>query len=367
MISCQYPSIQEQKNCPNPSLNVLRGNLPQINSVFYTDRRLIESLCYEAIEQPGVQINIRAPKQMGKTHLMNCILSHARSEGYHTVSVNLQLVNTEILQDLEHLLQWFSTRISKQLGLPSICDYCNYNSLCNKSNITDYFEEIILPNLAQPLVIAIDEINQLFAYPDIAREFLLLLRIWSDFSDLRSVRANIKGIDSLLWDKIRLITVHSTEVLLPSSIEPYLLNNGLVIELPEFTLAQVQKLAECYGLEIVQEDIKRMMILLGGHPYRLQLAFYSLKQELITLEELLNNSEIALTIYAEHLEEQWWNLQRYPYLEAVFTQIVRQSNPVEGMVEQCSRLYKMGLAKQHWVLCCLSCELFRPFFLSRLL
>ena len=50
----------------------------------------------------------------------------------------------------------------------------------SKANATDYFEDVLLANLARPLVIAIDELNQLFAYPDIAREFLLLLRTWSE-------------------------------------------------------------------------------------------------------------------------------------------------------------------------------------------
>ena len=205
------------------------GQMP-LDSVFYIDRPILESLCYEAIGQPGAMVNIRAPKQMGKTSLMSRILARARSLSYHTVSVSLQLTNGEILQNLKRFLQWFCARVSKQLGLSNAiaggalsatADFWD-NQLGSKSNATDYFEDVLLANLARPLVMAIDELNQLFAYPDIAREFLLLLRTWSE-------QAKARVADSNPWHKLRLVTVNSTEILMPPSIDPSLLNTGLVI------------------------------------------------------------------------------------------------------------------------------------------
>jgi hypothetical protein len=100
---------------------------------------------------------------------------------------------------------------------------------------------------------------------------------------------------------------------------------------------------------------------LGGHPYRLQLAFYYLQQQTITLEELLENSASTAAIYADHLEQQWWNLQRYPNLLPSFTEIVRQSSPVDCEAVQASQLHKMGLVHLHGLQASLACELFRPF------
>ncbi len=342
------------------------GQMP-LDSVFYIDRPILESLCYEVIGQPGAMVNIRAPKQMGKTSLMSRILARARSLSYHTVSVSLQLTNGEILQNLKRFLQWFCARVSKQLGLSNAiaggalsatADFWD-NQLGSKSNATDYFEDVLLANLARPLVMAIDELNQLFAYPDIAREFLLLLRTWSE-------QAKAKVADSNPWHKLRLVTVHSTEILMPPSIDPSLLNTGLVIELPEFTPAQVKALASRWEQEITAQQIEQLITLLGGHPYRLQLAFFYLQQQTIILEELLENSAIATAIYAEHLQQQWWNLQRYPDLLPSFTQIVRQSSPVECEAEQASQLHKMGLVHLQGFQASLACELFRPFFRDRL-
>jgi AAA-like domain len=302
---------------------------------------------------------------MGKTFLMTRILAYAKTQGDRTVSLNLQLADADILQNLERFLQWFCARVSKQLKLPTnrrsakqIADFWD-NSLGSKSNATDYFEDVILANLDRPLVIAIDELNQLFAYPNIAREFLLLLRTWSE-------KAKARVADSNPWHKLRLVTVHSTKILMPSSIDPSFLNTGLVIDLPEFTPAQVQDLAGRWEQEITEQEIEQLIALLGGHPYRLQLAFYYLQQQTIILEELLENPEIALAIYAEHLQQQWWNLRRYPYLLPSFTQIVKQSSPVDCTAELASQLQQMGLVHLHGLQASLACELFRSFFRDRL-
>jgi AAA-like domain len=186
-------------------------------------------------------------------------------------------------------------------------------------NATDYFEDILFANLVnptspgenRPLVIAIDELSQLFAYPNIASEFLSLLRFWSE-------QAKAGDGDRNPWYYLRVVTVYSTEIQIPISIDRSLMNTWLTIDLPEFTPAQVQDLAERWGEETTVQQVEQLMALLGGHPYRLQLAFYYLQQQTISLRQLLENSEIAIAIYAEHLQQYWWNLQRYPNLWAIF-------------------------------------------------
>lgn len=351
----QTHKMDRQKDELQPRCPTTPGGQMPLDSLFYVDRPILESLCYEAIGQPGAMLNIRAPKQMGKTSLMTRILARASSLGYHTVSVSLQLADGEILENLERFLKWFCARVSKQLGLPNaLADFWD-NSWGSKSNATDYFNDVLLANLARPLIIAIDELNQLFAYPDIARELLLLLRTWSE-------QARVKVVDSNPWHKLRLVMVHSAEILMPPSINPSLLNTGLVIELPEFTPAQVQDLAQRWEQEITEQQIEQLITLLGGHPYRLQLAFYCLQQQTITLEKLLENSEITLAIYAEHLQQQWWNLQRYPDLVIVFREIVRTSSSIDCEVEQAFQLQQMGLVRLDSLRASLVCELFRPFF-----
>ncbi|MEH2249069.1 MAG: AAA-like domain-containing protein [Nostoc sp.] len=120
------------------------------------------------------------------------------------------------------------------------------------------------------------------------------------------------------------------------------MNTGLVIELPEFTPDQVQELARRWGEEMTAQQIK------NANPYRLQLAFYNLHRQTITLEQ------------------QWSNLQHYLDLLPLFTEILRQSNLVDCEAVQASKLYKMGLVHLHGIKVSLACELFRPFLCDRL-
>ena len=136
-----------------------------LDSVFYINRPIIQSLCYKSIQQPGTFLNICAPKQMGKTSLMSRIIAFAKSLGYQTFYLNLQLVDIKILQNLESFLQWFCARVTQELKLSQsnsnqaiyheqITDFCQ-NSLGSKSITTDYFNDIILAQSDRPLVIAI--------------------------------------------------------------------------------------------------------------------------------------------------------------------------------------------------------------------
>ncbi|MDE5099172.1 MAG: AAA-like domain-containing protein [Trichodesmium sp. St16_bin4-tuft] len=374
LLPYQNNSLQGKKMVKPPQK--LQSHLPKtpggqmpLDSVFYIDRPIIQSLCYKSIQQPGTLLNICAPKQMGKTSLMIHIIAFAKSLGYQTFYLNLQLVDLKILQNLESFLQWFCARVTRELKLSQahsneaiyheqITPFWQ-NSLGNKSIATDYFNDIILAQSDRPLVIAIDELNQLFTYPDIACEFLQLLRAWSG-------RTQAGETESHPWQKLRLLTIYSTEIMMPSSINPSLLNTGRLINLPEFTSAQVQELAQRYQQEITESQIQQLITILGGHPYRLQLAFYSLYQQTITLEAILENSDSLTVLYAEHLQQQWWNLQHYDELLPIFTKIVNNPKPIKIKLSLGYQLQKMGLVRLKGNLASLYCELFRPFFMGAL-
>lgn len=58
------------------------------HSAFYIERNNLENLCYEIIK-PGALIRIKAPKLMGKTSLINKIITYAASANYQTVYLDL--------------------------------------------------------------------------------------------------------------------------------------------------------------------------------------------------------------------------------------------------------------------------------------
>lgn len=225
------------------SLQPLAPTLPQgkipINSNLYINCPSIEASCYKAIQQPGATINLCAPKQMGKISLIYRILAYAGDLDYHAVYLSLQLADVKIFENLDRFLVWFCAKVSKKLGLANKIPTFWNNILGCKSNATDYFEDYLLAHLDRPVVIAIDELSQLFAYPNIAGEFMTLLRFWSNRG-----QANISKCP---WSNLRLVTVYSTEIPMSISINQALLNGCLTIELPEFTTDRVQDLARRWG------------------------------------------------------------------------------------------------------------------------
>ena len=77
--------------------------------------------------------------------------------------------------------------------------------------------------------------------------------------------------------------------------------------------------------------------------------------------------EPVLEIYSEHLQQQWWHLQRYPHLWKIFSEIVQQSSPVKCQAELAFQLQRLGLVRLQGSQVALACELFRSFFRDRLL
>ncbi|MEM7773202.1 MAG: AAA-like domain-containing protein, partial [Cyanobacteria bacterium P01_A01_bin.37] len=153
------------------------GPVP-LGSPFYIERSPIESRCYEAILQPGALIRIKAPRQMGKTSLMARVLHHAQTNGYQTVALNLRQASVSLFSNPERFLFWFCATVTYQLGLPNRLADSWDEIFGGNSNSTRYFEKYLLPALNTPLVLAIDDTDAVFQYPELATDFLGLLRAW---------------------------------------------------------------------------------------------------------------------------------------------------------------------------------------------
>ena len=246
-----------------------------IGSNFYIERPPTESLCYQAILNPGGLIRISAPRKMGKTSLMMRILDYAAQEGYHTFSLDLQKdVDKEISDSLKKLLRLLCARVSSNLNLPNQVNNYWDDVLGSKINCISYFEDYLLKEISRPLVIALDKVDSLFPKAEIAHDFLTLLRGWYE-----------KGRYTDEWKKLRLVLVHTQEI---SSLEqnqsPF--NIGLPIKLSKFTSSQLQDLSQRYGFSWSKQQREQLMSKLDGHPYLLQ---YAIHYELLQKQQSLEN------------------------------------------------------------------------------
>ncbi|HEY9668334.1 MAG TPA: AAA-like domain-containing protein [Coleofasciculaceae cyanobacterium] len=336
----------------------LKGQVP-LDSPFYIERPPIEQLCYESILQPGALIRIKAPKQMGKTSLMIRILNSAREQHFKTVTLSLQLADAEVFANLNRFLQWFCVVVTRSLGLPNqLSEYWD-DVFGSNYNCTDYFENYLLAEIDTPIVLALDELDVVFNYPKIATDFFGLLRVWHQ-------KAKYGDTSSAVWQKLRLVVLHSTEVYIPLNINQSPFNVGLSIELPEFTPLQVQDLANRHQLDWDTQQVERLMALVEGNPYLVQLALHHISCQDITLDQLLETATDEDSIYSDYLRRQLWNLQQYPDLVTSLWQVVRSEVPLRLDPIQAFKLQSMGVVKFVNQQVVPSCNLYRQYFSDRL-
>jgi len=326
-----------------------------LNSLLYIERSPHETLTYQEILNPGALIRIKSSLNMGKTSLMIRIVDQARSQGYHTVTINFQLAEASVFSSLDRFLRWLMANITLQLGIKSqLKDYWD-EDLGAKVSCTIYFESFILEHLSNPLVLALDEVNHLFEYPEIAQEFLPLLRFWYE-------EAN----NSLAWQKLRLIVVHSTDVYIPLDINQSPFNLGLLVALPPFNFEQMKDLAyrHQFKLKVKNLDwsIKSLMVMIGGYPYLARLAYYALSTKNITFEQLLADASTLSSVFRNHLQGHLITLQKYPELAQAYKQVVVADEPVKISTINAYKLESIGLAKLINNRVEPSCQLYRIYF-----
>ncbi|MEM8641143.1 MAG: AAA-like domain-containing protein [Cyanobacteria bacterium P01_G01_bin.54] len=343
-------------------LPVAEPELPKgqvrLASAFYVVRQPYEDECYRAIAQPGALIRLKAPRQMGKTSLMARILYQAREQGYRTVPLSFQHADQAVFENLNALLQWFCLRIARKLRIsPKLDDYWT-QTYGSKDNCTAFFEDCLLSQSETPLVLGLDEVDRVFDYPTIADDFFGLLRAWYE-------EAGYGDMGSELWERLRLVVVHSTEAYLPMPVTQSPFNVGLPIDLTEFTVAQVQNLAARHGLDWSERQIAPLMEMVGGHPYLVRLALYAVAHHQISLAQLLDEAVTEAGVYGDHLRRHGWNLQQHPELGTAFQTVVTLDHPVELESIVAFKLHSMGLVRLHGNAVTPRFALYRHYFRDR--
>lgn len=383
-----------------------QGPVP-LNSSFYVERPPIEATCYQAIEQPGALICLRAPRRMGKTSLKNRVLAYCQRHGWQTVRLNFEQADALCLSHPTQLMRWCCANIAQQLGLPHRLEEYWDDLLGGSLSSTIYMQGYILEQIDAPIVLALDEVNRLLEYPESAKSFLPLLRSW--YEEARNLE---------IWQKLRLLVVYSTEIYVPLDIHQSPFNVGLAVRLPELTPEQVDHLAQRHGLIEWHSGLTQaLMAVVGGHPYLVRLALYHLSQsypdsviadsathpatadaattDLTTtapaarepdsnnhsdadlapyshpglderLDKLLQAAPTSQGIYYHHLRQHWLTLQQHPDLMQAIKQIVQIRDRTSSDPIVIYKLESMGLIKLDAEGVQVSCNLYRLYFYSQL-
>ena len=326
----------------------------QPDSSLYTEREEIETVCCQTLQQPGSLLRVKAPKLFGKTSLINYIL--AQSQACQTTHLSLASVQQGIISNLDKFLRWFCLQVTLSINLENNLDkYWNTDILGSNDNCTLYFEQYILPKLNCPLILALDDVDRVFSYPNVVEDFLGMLRCWHE-----------KGKIYPLWQKLRLMICHSTEVYISLDLNQSPFNAGVPVELSEFNPQQVQRLATIHQLNWHSLQITDLMALIGGHPYLVRLALYEISHRNLSLPQFLEEAIAQTNIYSPHLRRYLDILQknnRQPLcLREAFKKVVTLDFPVKLDPLQIYQLHSMGLIKYQNNKLVPRCELYREYF-----
>jgi AAA-like domain/TIR domain/CHAT domain len=329
-----------------------------LESGLYVERPPIEQDCYAEITQPGALICIRAPRQMGKTSLMARILSHAREWNYQTISISFQRAEERLFDDLDQFLHWLAEQIGRRLKQLEQLDHY-WQQGAAKDKCYSYFEECLLEKSQTPIVVGLDEVDRVFSHRQVADEFFALLRSWFD-------AARIGDNSSDLWQKLRLILVHSTEPYVQLEMNQSPFNVGMRVRLPEFDTKQVQDLTYRYGLRWTREEVEQLIDFVGGHPYLVRKALYHIRRQDVTLAQLPETAATEVSIYSDHLKNHLLHLHQHPELAQALFQVADESKAIKIDTQLAFKLESMGLIRLQGNEVKPRCSLYRLYFREHL-
>ena len=310
------------------------GPVP-LQSRFYIERPPIEELAKSKINAPGSIVRIKAPQQMGKSSLLQRVMEVAIRQKYRVVHLDLQQADQSVYLNSDLFLRWFCANVALKLGFkPHLKDYWD-EDIGSKVCCTTYFEEYILEKINTPLILILNEVNLIFEHPTISKDFLPLLRFWHEQAKQDEV-----------FQKLRLVITHSTEVYVPLNIHQSPFNVGLTLKLPPFNQEQIEELARLYDLDCMgANEVKELMKMVGGHPFLIRLALYHLSQHKITLEQVLEQAPTQEGIYRHHLQSQLNILRQKPNLLAAFQKIINAEKELSIDRLLAYQLERLGLIR----------------------
>lgn len=358
-ISKKHQQLINEFNCTSPKVSLEFPNGPvSLDSRFYIERPPIEELIYHEIAEPGGAICIKAAKRMGKSSLILRILAYAASLGYQTVSLDFQQADTAVFTNIDKFLRWFCANLGRELGLESkLNDYWN-EDMGSKVSCSIYFQSYLLASLANPLVLVLNEVDLALEYPEIAADFLPLLRSW--YEQARHVE---------IWQKLRLVLAYSSEIIVPSRLTHSTFSIGLPVKLLPFTKQQVEELAQRHGLDWSDgKDAQKLNALVGGNPYLIRLALYNLVigATSLSLQQLLAQAPTETGIYEDYLRQHLLLLREEPELAEAFCCALAFISPVKLEPALAYRLQSLGLVNLDGLNAYPACELFRLYFQNQL-
>lgn len=335
-----------------PVLEIPAGTMdPQ--SQFYV-LRSCDTIALETIQQQGVTITIKGPRQVGKSSLLSRTNAAAVEAGKRVAFLDFQLFDKSALGDADRFFYQFCAWLTDVLEIEDKLDEYWSPMLGNSQRCTRYMSKHLLKALGMPLVLSMDEVERVFD-TDFRSDFFSMLRSW------HNSRANLP-----VWKQFDLVLVTSTEPYqLIDNLHQSPFNVGQILDLDDFTLAQVSHLNEQHGSPLTEVQTSQLMTLLAGHPFLTRKALYMVASQQITVSELFEKSTDDQGPFGDHLRYHLFRLSTKPEQKQGLLEVIQ--NQVCSDDDIYFRLRGAGLiSSREGTKVKTRCELYAQYFQSRL-
>ncbi len=302
---------------PPPSAQPTRLEMPEgtmdPQSKFYIERSG-DRIGLDAIERQGVTITIKAPRQMGKSSLLMRIMDRAAQQGKRVAFLDFQLFDHDSLTDADAFFPQFCLWLTDELEMDEDISKYWRQPLGNSQRTTRYVSRHLLKSLDGPVLFAMDEVDSIFD-TDFRSDFFGMLRSWHNSRRAGSI-----------WKQFDLALVTSTEPYqLIENLNQSPFNVGEIIELTDFTPAQITDLNRRHGSPINAAAEEQLLALLGGHPYLTRRALYLVTSGRLTINTLFSHATDDHGPFGDHLRHHAFRLHGQPELVEGLRQVIHQN------------------------------------------
>jgi hypothetical protein len=348
----QSPSLP----APLTSAQPIRPEMPEgtmdPQSAFYVERSG-DRIVLEAIERQGITITIKGPRQMGKSSLLIRTMEAATRAGKHVVFLDFQLFDKSALTDAHTFFHQFCFWLSDALDMEERVDEYWSIPLGNSQRCTRYVGRYLLRELGVPLMLAMDEVENLFDTV-FRSDFFGMLRSWHN-----------SRLTGSVWKQLDLALVTSTEPYqLIDNLNQSPFNVGEVIELVDFTPEQVADLNRRHRVPLTPQQEQQLQALLNGHPYLVRRALYLVASQRMSAVEIFAHATDESGPFGDHLRYHLFRLYGKEDLLWGMRQVIRHNICQDERVF--FRLRGAGLVRREGRTVLPRCQLYEDFFRERL-
>jgi AAA-like domain/TIR domain len=295
---------------PGTQLHLETGTV-SLDSPFYV-RRDVDDRIEERLRHTGKTILLRGAPQVGKSSLLVRAGFKAATFGRRVTRIDFQLMENEKRRSLTSLLRHLAFSIAADLKLEANPDEFWDDRRGSKASITKFVEEGVLKQNASPVVFCLDEVDNAFG-AEYCDDFFAMLRVWHN-----------ERATSPIWNQLHLIITHSTDpTIWIRDLNKSPFNVGERHLLNDFSIDRIRDLCNRYNVRVGPEEL---MNLLGGHPFLIRKALFTIHSTRCGVSELIADVFADSSPFRDHLQLLLIPLLASSHLSEAMRQIISRGN-----------------------------------------